>query len=131
MSDDEKSITNTIGNVNTTIGGAVKEGLKNIDIPNVGKSVLGVPGKVVDGVVLIDKVAKASTEKEKFTEVYKWGTGTAGARIGGVAGAGWCLLTPFTAAFTLICAAAGTYLGNKGGEALAKPTADEAIKESQ
>ena len=125
MSDDEKSITNTIGNVNTTIGGAVKEGLKNIDIPNVGKSVLGVPGKVVDGVVLIDKVAKASTEKEKFTEVYQWGAGTAGAGAGAIIGgaiAGSLGGGPIGA---VIGAGAGAYLGNQGGEAFAKSNADK------
>ena len=87
MANKEKNITDTISNINTTLDGALKEGLKKIDIPSVGKSILGTPAKVVDGVLLTDKVAKAPTEKGKFTEVYKWSAGTAGSAGGAVLGA--------------------------------------------
>ena len=80
-------VTDHIGTANTTIGAAVQEGLKKLDdIPKVGKSVLGTPAKIVDGVLLTDKVAKAPTEKGKFTEVYKWGTSTVSSGLGGASG---------------------------------------------
>ena len=101
MANKERNITDTIGDINTTLDGALKEGLKKIDIPNVGKSVLGTPAKIVDGMLLTDKVAKAPTEKGKFTEVYKWSVGTTGA-------------------------AGGALAGNIGGESLAESTTNEA-----
>lgn len=114
----KRNITDDIGDINTAVGGAVQEGLKKLDeIPKVGKSVLGVPAKVVDGVLLTNKVAIAPTEKEKFTEVYKWSVGTAGS---GVA----TMFAPLCGYAALACAGLFAYGGSKGGEWLAEQTAD-------
>ena len=140
MANKEKNITDTISNINTTLDGALKEGLKKIDIPSVGKSILGTPAKVVDGVLLTDKVAKAPTEKGKFTEVYKWSAGTAGSAGGAVLGAkGGAMIgaalgsvvpiigtTIGATAGAIGGAATGAYFGNKGGESLAESTANKA-----
>ena len=141
MANEEKNITDTIGNINTAIDGALKEGLNKLDdISNVGKSVLGTPAKIVDGMLLTDKVAKATTEKGKFTEVYKWGvslpTTAGGTWIGakaGVIGGAWVgSLFPIvgTAIGATIGAIGGAALGalggNKGGESLAESTTNEA-----
>ena len=102
MANEEKNITDTIGNINTAIDGALKEELNKLDdISNVGKSVLGTPAKIVDGMLLTDKVAKATTEKGKFAEVYKWSVGTTGS-------------------------AGGALAGNIGGKSLAESTTNEA-----
>ena len=102
MANKERNITDTIGNINTAIDGALKEGLNKLDdISNVGKSVLGTPAKIVDGMLLTDKVAKATTEKGKFAEVYKWSVGTTGS-------------------------AGGALAGNIGGESLAESTTNKA-----
>ncbi len=75
--EENKNITDIIGGVNTAIDGAVKEGLKKLDdIPKGGKAALAAPTKVIDGVLLGSKVTRANTEKDKFTEVYKWSVGT-------------------------------------------------------
>ena len=129
MVNKEKTITDYIGDINTAVGGAVQEGLKKLDdMPKVGKSVLGVPAKVVDGVLLTNKVATAPTEKEKFTEVYKWSVGTAGAGIIGAGAGAGCLafssIFPPAAPATPVCAGGGAYFGNKVGETLAQATAD-------
>ena len=125
MANEEKNITDHIGTANTAVGGAVQEGLKKLDdMPKVGKSVLGVPAKVVDGVLLTNKVATAPTEKEKFTEVYKWSVGTAGAGIIGAVAGFTCTIGTYTAPFAPACAGGGAALGNAGGEWLAKKTAD-------
>ena len=118
-------VTDHIGTANTTIGAAVQEGLKMLDdIPKVGKSVLGTPAKIVDGVLLTDKVAKAPTEKGKFTEVYKWGTSTVSSGLGGAIGGamvGWLGGGP---AGMIVGAATGAFGGNWLGTEIAEKTAD-------
>ena len=118
-------VTDHIGTANTTIGAAVQEGLKKLDdIPKVGKSVLGTPAKIVDGVLLTDKVAKAPTEKGKFTEVYKWGTSTVSSGLGGAIGGamvGWLGGGP---AGMIVGAATGAFGGNWLGNEIAEATAD-------
>ena len=133
MANQEKNITDTIGNINTAIDGALKEGLNKLDdISNVGKSVLGTPAKIVDGMLLTDKVAKATTEKGKFAEVYKWSVGTTGSAGGAVLGAKFLASIGSVAGplgmgiGAIIGAAGGALAGNIGGESLAESTTNEA-----
>ena len=133
MANEEKNITDTIGNINTAIDGALKEGLNKLDdISNVGKSVLGTPAKIVDGMLLTDKVAKATTEKGKFAEVYKWSVGTTGSAGGAVLGAKFLASIGSVAGplgmgiGAIIGAAGGALAGNIGGESLAESTTNEA-----
>ena len=115
--DKEKNITDTISNINTGIDGSIKEGLKKADIPKIGKNVLGVPSKIIDGMLLTDKVAKSPTEKEKFIEVYKWSVGSAGAT-------GVSLLAPLCGPLAPACAGGGVVAGNIVGEWVAEKTAN-------
>ena len=117
--------------INTTLDGALKEGLKKIDIPNVGKSVLGTPAKIVDGMLLTDKVAKAPTEKGKFTEVYKWSTSTVGSGLGGAIGGAAIGFFGGGPAGMIVGAATGAFGGNWIGNEIAEKTADFAYSAIQ
>ena len=131
MANKERNITDTIGDINTTLDGALKEGLKKIDIPNVGKSVLGTPAKIVDGMLLTDKVAKAPTEKGKFTEVYKWSTSTVGSGLGGAIGGAAIGFFGGGPAGMIVGAATGAFGGNWIGNEIAEKTADFAYSAIQ
>ena len=107
-------VTSTLGAIGAGLESTAKEVSKNLDISNLGKTIIKWSPKPISATLNVHSIATAQGEKEVFTEVYKMGVSSVTSAIGGIVGiAGG----PIGAGF-------GAGIGNAGGNWFAEKTAD-------
>ena len=114
-------VTSTLGAIGAGLESTAKEVSKNLDISNLGKTIIKWSPKPISATLNVHSIATAQGEKEVFTEVYKMGVSSVTSAIGGIVGiAGG----PIGAGF-------GAGIGNAGGNWFAEKTADFAYSAIQ
>ena len=108
-------VTSTLGAIGAGLESTAKEVSKNLDISNLGKTIIKWSPKPISSTLNVHSIATAQGEKEVFTEVYEMGVSSVGAGMLGVAGA---------TVFGPLGAGGGAGVGNWLGNEIAEATAD-------
>ena len=117
-------VTSTLGAIGAGLESTAKEVSKNLDISNLGKTIIKWSPKPISSTLNVHSIATAQGEKGVFTEAYKMGVSSVTSGLGGGVGVVGCAVIPFINTATPVCAGVGAGFGNWLGNEIAEATAD-------